>query len=93
VGNAVDGLSQKEIVMSEWLTTTPPPKDREFLANIGYPWAVVCRWNEYQSEWVYSMLEVNMMDGEYNDTYFSNEYAKEDEVVAWMELPIIKEVL
>jgi hypothetical protein len=56
-----------------------PPKDCNFLANIGYPWYVVAHWNEAMGYFVYAELQIDLYQGEWNDTYFTNDNFGEDE--------------
>lgn len=75
---------------------TPPPTSPTsgpFLADVGYPWPVIITWNQYQQEFVYPSLQINMMDGEYNDPYWENDYEPLSEIIAWQHLPqIIREL-
>jgi len=66
--------------------TTEPPKVGELLLNIGLPWAVHAIWNEHEQQYIYNVLQVNMIDGKYNDPYWENEYCGIDEVKSWMEV-------
>ena len=70
---------------------TPPPKDRTFLANIGLPWYVVAHWNPAMDEFVYASMQVDMFEGEWNDTYFESDYLNESDIRSWIELPKIEE--
>jgi len=64
-------------------------RDGEFLGEFKhYPFTVVCMWNEYEGHWVYASVQVNMMNGEYNDPYFENDFFEEDELVRWRELNV-----
>jgi len=77
-----------------WLTTPPPKDDNLFIADIGLPWPVMCLWNKHEEKWVYPNLQVNMIDGEYTDPYFENEYEPETGenmgIRKWMPLPDTK---
>jgi len=68
-----------------------PPRDNMFLANIGLPRYVVAHWNPAMDEFVYAELQVDMFEGEWNDTYFESEYFKESDIRSWIELPKIEE--
>lgn len=70
-------------------SNTPPPKSGPFLADVGYPWPVLAIWNDHQQEFVVTTLQVNMINGIYNDTYWENDYEKESEIIAWQFLPQI----
>lgn len=68
-----------------WLTTEPPKDGTAFLADVGWPWAVVAAWNKPSGAFVYSILQAGLYNGEYTDFYFENEYEKT--VKRWMPLP------
>lgn len=67
-----------------------PPKDRNFLANIGYPWYVVANWNEAMGYFVYAEFQLDLYEGEWNDTYFASESFTEEELIGWIEMPKIE---
>ena len=72
-----------------WQPGETAPKDMNpFLADVGYPWAVLAVWNEYEGHFVTVELQANMVNGEYTDTYFENE--REEVVKRWMPLPAVK---
>ena len=78
--------------MSEWQPIKTAPKDgNAVLLHVGWPWPVVGAWNEHQKEWVYVQLNTGVIDGEWHDTYFENEYTT-DEATHWMPLPELPEV-
>ena len=73
-------------------TMNPPdtaPKDgTTFLANMGWPWLVVCMWNAAVDKWVYANPQINLYEGEWNDTYFESEWDDESELKGWIPMPI-----
>ena len=71
----------------EWRTDSPPNDGSCFLADIGYPWPVLCAWNNCDECWVFANLQVNMTDGVYNDPYFETERESAKGVSSWMPLP------
>ena len=75
--------------MSEaWKTIETAPKTGEqVLLDIGYPWPVLACWNACDSAWTYTEMQINMVNGEYNDPYFENESEKCENVKGWMPLP------
>ena len=74
----------------EWLPPETAPKDGNvFLANVGYPWPVVCSWNGASEKWVYADFQCGMYEGEWNDTYFENDWTYESSLIAWLPLPNI----
>lgn len=76
--------------MNEWLKTEPPKDGSMFIADVDLPFPVVAAWNGFHGEYVYASLQVNMVDGIYNDFYFETEYDHRTQVKAWMPLPEIK---
>lgn len=70
--------------MGKWLPPETAPKDRQFLADAGWPWPVVAKWSEYQGEWVTAQLEGNLCEGK-DDPSYVTEY--EHTLKGWMELP------
>ncbi len=72
----------------KWQSPETAPKDGQpFLANIGFPWAMMCMFSLANNNWVYASVQVNMLQGEYSDPYFENEWAELKELKAWMPLP------
>ena len=49
----------------------------------GYPYPVVAVWNPVNKQYVYSMLQVDLYQGEWEDAYFENVYVKESELLEW----------
>jgi hypothetical protein len=68
--------------------TTEPPKDQTFIANVGLPYAVIAVWNGEEQHYAYADLQVNLCKGEWNDTYFENDYV--DTINGWMPLPEVE---
>jgi len=70
-----------------------PPKDKHlpFIAVVeGYPWASEIVWNEACDEFTYVELQASdMMTGV--DVWFENEQVKEDKIIAWMPMPVLKD--
>ena len=65
------------------------PKDREIIGEFkNYPFTVVCIWNDHMKKWVYASVQLNMMNGKWNDPYFENDYFDEDQLVRWRELNV-----
>lgn len=73
--------------MSEWRTDEPPRDMSVFIADIGLPWSVVAVWNGCDENYVYANLQVNMVNGVYNDTYFENETEGVGGIKRWMPMP------
>jgi hypothetical protein len=81
--------------MTKWKNINIAPKDGKMvLLDIGLPWAVVGSWNVCEKKWVYANIQVNMVDGEYNDPYFENELEAEFDsngranIKGWQFLPV-----
>jgi hypothetical protein len=75
--------------MTKWKNINTAPKDGTMvLLDNGLPWSVVGCWNVCEKKWVYANIQVNMVNGEYNDPYFENEYDNEKEIRGWQFLPV-----
>lgn len=66
------------------------PKDVQILLDVGLPYFVCGHWNEHQKEWVIAQLHCNMMNGEFTDHYFENEYELEPR--GWLPIPCVAEI-
>lgn len=75
-----------------WRIPETAPKDCVFLANVGYPFPLVCAWNGSSGKWCCAMINVGPVDGKWDDTYFENEFLAPDDLRGWMPLPEIVEV-
>jgi hypothetical protein len=74
----------------KWQPPETAPKDGSvFLGDIGWPWACLVCWSEFQEEWVSPILQANIVDGE-DDPYFENEYNSYSELKRWMPMPEIQ---
>jgi hypothetical protein len=73
-------------------TMNPPntaPKDgTAFLANMGWPYLVVCMWSGSDQRWVYANPQIGVYDGEWDDAYFENEWEKESALRGWIPMPV-----
>jgi hypothetical protein len=69
------------------------PKDTPILLDAGHPWLVMAIWNEANRSWVYANLQIDMYFGEWNDTYWENEWENPvnskglPNVFGWMPVP------
>jgi hypothetical protein len=72
-------------------TMNPPntaPKDgTAFLANMGWPYLVVCMWSGSDQRWVCANPQIGLYDGEWDDAYFENEWEKESALRGWLPMP------
>ena len=69
-------------------TPKTAPKDGSiFLADMGLPWLVVCMWNAAVDKWVYANPQINLYEGEWNDSYFESEWDDESELKGWIPMP------
>jgi hypothetical protein len=50
-------------------------------------------WNQFQEEFVYANLQINMMYGEYNDPYWENDYVNESVIISWAEVPVVRNII
>ena len=69
---------------------TPPPKDTLFLADIGYSYYVLAHWSKVHSAFVYTNLQCDLFEGEWQDYYFENEHFDENKIKGWIEVPKVK---
>ena len=65
------------------------PKDENFLGYFGYPWWNMTRWNEASQKWATAEMQIGMVEGEWNDTYFETEYNPPADLRGWMPLPTL----
>ena len=73
---------------SVWVAAELAPKTGEqIIANVGLPWPVMACWNAHDSQWSYANLQINMMEGEYNDPYFETESDHNYELKGWIPTP------
>lgn len=78
------------LITKQWQSIETAPKDGSaILLNVGYPWPVVGAWNAYHEEWVSASQQIGMVNGQWIDTYFENEYEKTPK--SWMPLPQLTE--
>ena len=66
-----------------------PPKNRTFLADIGYPFYVLAHWNEAMDYYVFAELQVDLYKSSWTDTYFQTDSFKEEELIGWIEKPTL----
>lgn len=68
--------------------TDAPPKDRMFLARIkNLPGVTVCRYSPADDVFVWPEVNVEMINGAWDDYYFDTENGAAGEIDSWMELP------
>ena len=72
---------------NKWQPMDTAPVDDLLILDVGLPYVVVGAWNEHEQQWVYSELEINRVDGNFNDPYFGNVYISNADVKGWMKLP------
>lgn len=76
------------IELPTWQSPETAPKEDVFIACFDdCPLPVCCTWNEPEQQWVYSLVQVNLYQGKWNDTFFQTEYETSDALIAWMPLP------
>ena len=84
------GRSQQAAVVAldpRWQPPETAPKDRQILANVGWPWPTVALWSEYADSWVVAEVQWSVCAGR-ADPSFVTEH--ELTLVGWMELPEVK---
>jgi len=65
------------------------PKDRVILGEFGFHGLHPVIWNPVHQQWCFAMLEIDVYEGELQDTSFVNEYAEPSELRGWMPIPFI----
>lgn len=60
--------------LNPWQPIATAPKDKPILLDVGFPWPLVGIWNEPSGKWVCADLQMGLYEGQYNDTYFENDY-------------------
>lgn len=66
---------------------TAPKKDVILACFDDCPLPVTATWNEPEQQWVFSLAQVNLFEGQWNDTFFETQYECADQLKAWMPLP------
>lgn len=64
-----------------------PPKDKLFLADIGYPYYVLAHWSNVDNQYIFAELQVDLYQGKWDDVYFQTDRFKEYELKGWIEMP------
>lgn len=79
---------------TQYPTKLNPPKDRVFLVlTKQYPWTTICHWNGADEKFNYVNLQAGIYEGEQNDYYFENESCEEEDILAWMEMPVMNFII
>ena len=73
--------------MYKWKSIDTVPTDRSILLDVGLPFSVVGIFNAVNNCFVYAHLSAGLLDGEYKDMHYINEY--EHRPKAWLDLPEI----
>ena len=70
----------------KWQPGKTAPKDREIIAILDQKFPpVVAIWNGACGVWSFASVNCNLVDGEWNDTYFETDQRAEIEY--WMPMP------
>ena len=64
-----------------------PPRDKPFLAYVGFPWSVFCYYNKADDCFYYQEMQIGIYEGEYTDTYFESEKIDEGDIIGWWDMP------
>lgn len=82
-----------------WQTIETAPKDRPIIIiAVGYPWPTIGIWNDASEKWAYAMLQCDLFNGKWCDTYWQTEYEPSNDskglqnITHWMPLPATPEV-
>jgi len=62
------------------------PKDRVILGEFGCPTMLPTIWNPIHQQWCIAMLDVDLYEGEWQDTSFTNEYADASRLKGWLPM-------
>ena len=71
-----------------WQSPETAPKDRTFIADFGYPWAVAAMYSPAEERFVIADVEASIFEGK-ADYYFVTEWQNHIEMKGWMEMPSI----
>jgi len=69
-----------------WRLPESVPRDRTFIADLGYPWAVIATYSPAMDQLAVADLEASVCDGK-SDLYFCTEWHDLSELKGWMDLP------
>jgi len=62
------------------------PKDRVILGEFGALPLQPTVWNPVHQQWCIAMLDVDMYEGQFQDTSFTNEYADPERLKGWLPM-------
>ena len=68
----------------KWQGMDTAPKEGMILLDLGYSYAVIGLWNEFEGAFVYAGMHLNNDGGKWNDPYFKTHYATVAKAKAWM---------
>ena len=68
---------------------TAPKDGAVFLGDFGWAQYMPCMWSGCNDKWVYAMPQIDCCDGDWDDTYFENEWEKEVELKGWIKMPLV----
>lgn len=66
--------------------TPPPPKDKAFLADIGYQYYVLAQWSNVDNQYIFAEPQVDLYQGKRDDVHFQTGSFKEEELKGWIEV-------
>ena len=66
--------------MGDWMSADTAPKDRQILADFGWPTAVVAFWSVTDSRWLTASADYNWWTTEWTD----------EPLKGWMEFPEVR---
>lgn len=76
-----------------WQSPETAPRDKPFIAYFdGYPWALVAVYSPAMDQFVIADLEASMYQGK-DDLYFTTEWFGTGELLGWVDMPELPEVL
>ena len=73
---------------NEW-RTDEPPKDADFIADVGMPLAVHAAWNPVEEDYLFTVLQIDLYQGKWNDWSFETSWVEDEglTIKAWMPMP------
>ena len=69
---------------------TAPKDGTLIMADFLHRAPVTALWNGHEQQWVAASVNANLINGEWKDMYFENEYHEHSELIGWLPLPEIQ---
>jgi len=85
-------LEQRDKSIKTVMDMNPPetfPRNETFLGDVGYPWLALCIYHPAHKALAVAELQVDLLDGEWQDLYFQTETLPISDLKGWLPLPKI----